>query len=166
MKLPDKAIKYLLATTLCALITAGAFAAAPAAQYREACGTSGWYFAEGYTGGDFDTWILIQNPNAVETTATVRLFTPEGELDPLEVPLGGQTRTSVYLNSVPGLQEGKEVAAEVKAEGSGIIAERAMYFDYGNGRAGGTPPSAPPAPPIIGTCRRATPAASSTPTCC
>jgi len=132
-----KAGKVFLTMALYALFAGGVLASAPAAQYREACGTSGWYFAEGYTGGDFDTWILIQNPNAVETTATVRLFTPEGELDPLEVPLGGQTRTSVYLNSVPGLQEGKEVAAEVKVEGSGIIAERAMYFDYGGGRAGG-----------------------------
>ncbi len=113
-------------------------ALAPAgAGYRAACGATAWYFAEGYTGGDFDTWILIQNPNQVETVATVRLFTPECELDPLMVPLGSETRTTVYLNAVPGLTEGKEVAAQVSVEANGIIAERAMYFSYGGSRAGG-----------------------------
>ena len=58
----------------------------------------------------------------------------------MEVDIAGETRTSIYLNSVPGLEEGAEVATEVTVPGSGIICERAMYFDYESGigaRSGG-----------------------------
>ncbi len=129
--------KFIMATSsiLLFILLAGAFHVA-AGDFNAACGSSGWYFAEGFTGGDFDTWILIQNPNQVDTVATLRFLTPEGELEPLEVPLRGETRTTVYLNALPELGD-REVATEVKVEGSGIVAERAMYFSYGGQRAGG-----------------------------
>jgi hypothetical protein len=123
----------------CLLLVAGALSLAPAGQYEKACPT-GWYFAEGYTGGSFDTWILIQNPFAVDTKASLRFFTTDGDPISMEVDIAGETRTSIYLNSVPGLEEGAEVATEVTVPGSGIICERAMYFDYQSGigeRSGG-----------------------------
>ncbi|MBC7253549.1 MAG: hypothetical protein H5T72_06250 [Actinobacteria bacterium] len=127
----------LLASLLCLFMVPATTVHGAPGDFRAACGTSGWYFAEGFTGGDFDTWILIQNPNQEDTVATLRFFTPAGELQPLEVPLGGETRTTVYLNGLPELEAGCEVATEVRVEGSGIVAERAMYFNYGGRRAGG-----------------------------
>ncbi|NPV59141.1 MAG: caspase family protein [Actinobacteria bacterium] len=129
----------LLAMVLGGLLCAMGAAAAPAEEVKAACGTKGWYFAEGYTGGDFDTWILIQNPNQSDAIAHCRFFTPDGEPITWDVPLQGETRTTVFLNTIPGLEK-KEVAAEVTCEGDGVIAERAMYFSYDSGqgkRAGG-----------------------------
>ncbi len=136
--------KKRLATVLLALVLGGLLcamgaAAAPAQEVKAACGVRGWYFAEGYTGGDFDTWILIQNPNESDDVAHCRFFTPDGEPITKDVPLKGETRTTIFLNTIPGLER-KEVAAEVVCESDGIIAERAMYFSYDAGqgeRAGG-----------------------------
>ncbi len=125
----------ILGLLLCAM---GA-APAPAEEVKAACGTKGWYFAEGYTGGDFDTWILIQNPNQSKATAHCRFFTPDGEPITKDIELNGETRTTLFLNTIPGLEK-KEVAAEITCEGEGVIAERAMYFSYDSGqgkRAGG-----------------------------
>ena len=113
----------------CLLLLTVLPAAASQDGFRAACGQQGWYFAEGYTGGDFDTWILIQNPNQVETTAHLRFFTPDDDPLSMDLPLKGESRNTVYLNDIPELR-GKEVATEVICEGEGVIAERAMYFNY------------------------------------
>ncbi|MBC7247396.1 MAG: hypothetical protein H5T73_06425 [Actinobacteria bacterium] len=121
-------------------VLAGAVApAADGEEFRASCGSTGWYFAEGYTGGDFDTWITIQNPNQTDATAHLRFFLNDGDPVDMDLPLGKETRTSVLLNSIPALKN-KEVATMVTATGDGIIAERAMYFRYEGGgaaRAGG-----------------------------
>ena len=128
--------KVLLIVVLSGLFCAATLAVAPAGEVDAACGTAGWYFAEGYTGGDFDTWILIQNPNETEAIVQLRFFTTDGEPIVKEVSLAGETRYSVYLNSIPELEK-KEVATEVTVkygEQDGIIAERAMYFNYDTGQ--------------------------------
>jgi hypothetical protein len=128
-----------LALALGAMLCATGATAAPAEEVKAACGTKGWYFAEGYTGGDFDTWILIQNPNESDATAHCRFFTPDGEPITMDIELKGETRTTVFLNTIPGLEK-KEVATEITCKGEGVIAERAMYFNYDAGqgkRAGG-----------------------------
>jgi hypothetical protein len=135
-------LKVLIATAFSFVLCLAMVAVAPAGEVNASCGSKGWYFAEGYTGGEFDTWILIQNPNETEAIAQLRFFTPYGEPQVMEVSLAGETRYSVYLNGLPGLEE-TEVATEVTikyAEQDGIIAERAMYFDYSSGigsRVGG-----------------------------
>ncbi|MBU1672581.1 MAG: right-handed parallel beta-helix repeat-containing protein, partial [Actinobacteria bacterium] len=37
-----------------------------------------WYLAEGSTGGDFETWVLVQNPGAVEANISLQYMTPAG----------------------------------------------------------------------------------------
>ena len=132
--------KVLLVAFLGGLFCAATLGVAPAGEVKASCGRTGWYFAEGYTGGDFDTWILIQNPNQTDAVAHLRFFTPKGEPVPMDLPLGKESRKSVYLNTVPGLTN-QEVATEVICEGEGVVAERAMYFNYkdaeGQSRAGG-----------------------------
>jgi hypothetical protein len=127
--------RFLLVLTLSGLLCAAMMAVVAAGEVKTSCGSKGWYFAEGYTGGDFDTWILIQNPNKVETTAHLRFFTPQGEPISMDVKLKKEARFSLLLNNVPGLEK-QEVATEVICDGEGVVAERAMYFNY-YGKAGG-----------------------------
>ncbi|MDD3717512.1 MAG: caspase family protein [Actinomycetota bacterium] len=133
MRGKSKVLKVLLIVVLSGLFCAATVAVAPAGEVNACCGAAGWYFAEGYTGGDFDTWILIQNPNQTDAIAHLRFFTPGGEPISLDLPLDGESRTTVYLNTVPGLER-QEVSTEVKCEGEGVIAERAMYFNYNGGQ--------------------------------
>ncbi len=96
-----------------------------------------WYLAEGYTGGTFETYILVQNPSA--NTADIRYtFMKPGGGDPViktqQVP--PSSRTTLRVNDVPGLA-GTDVSTVVECtNGEGIVAERSMYFDY-YGRNGG-----------------------------
>lgn len=124
-------LKIVLATILTCLLFAAIMPLSSAGEAKISCGTKGWYFAEGYTGGDFDTWILIQNPNKTDAVAHLRFFTPRGEPIKWDLPLGKETRSTVYLNTIPGLEK-QEVATEVVCEGDGVVAERAMYFNYKN----------------------------------
>ncbi|NPV60682.1 MAG: hypothetical protein HPY75_13625, partial [Actinobacteria bacterium] len=48
-----------------------------------------WYLAEGYTGGEFDTWVLVQNPGDEDAKVTLSFQLPPGtSADPinLDVP--------------------------------------------------------------------------------
>jgi hypothetical protein len=139
MRGKSKVLKVLLIMVLSGLFCAATLAVAPAGEVNASCGRPGWFFAEGFTGGDFDTYILIQNPNETEAIAHLRFFTPSGEPIIWDKPLEGESRTSINLKGIPGL-ENQEVATEVICEGEGVIAERAMYFSYDSGqgaRAGG-----------------------------
>lgn len=159
-------VKLLLILVLSGVFCAVTLAAAPAGEVEASCGRTGWYFAEGYTGGDFDTWILIQNPNEEDTVAHLRFFTPSGEPISYDYEIPGLTRYTIYLNDIPGLED-MEVSTEVVCEGSGIVAERAMYFNYDAGsgdRAGGHASIGATRPAAAGTCPRVIPAEGSTPT--
>ena len=92
-----------------------------------------WYLAEGYTGGGFEEFICIANPNSWKTRVTIE-YMVQGEdnrTQQLEVP--ARSRATVRVNDVVG--DGKNVSAKVQGyHGDSIVAERAMYW---NGRAGG-----------------------------
>jgi len=139
MRGKSKFLKVLLIMVMSSLFCITALAVAPAGEVNASCGSAGWYFAEGFTGGEFDTYILIQNPNLTEATAHLRFFTPNGAPLDWDVSLEGESRKSINLEGIPGL-ENQEVATEVICTGEGVIAERAMYFNYDSGagaRAGG-----------------------------
>ena len=94
-----------------------------------------WYLAEGYTGGDFDTWVLVQNPGEEDADVTLSFQLPPGTgADPISFPLPAGTRQSIKLDALPGL-EATDVSTKVTATRP-IVAERAMYFSY-NGKPGG-----------------------------
>ncbi len=93
-----------------------------------------WYFAEGYTGGTFDTWVLVMNPNSSAVTATLNFMKDDGSVvaNQVNIPAGG--RQSVHVDTVPGL-ENANVSTQVVCD-LPVVAERSMYFDY-NGKSGG-----------------------------
>ncbi len=89
-----------------------------------------WYFAEGSTGAsplfDFQTYLLIGNPNASEFDAVVTFFKDNGEQVVHNVPLKANSRTTVFVDAIPGL-ESTSFSFKVIAP-QPVIAERAMYW--------------------------------------
>jgi hypothetical protein len=130
--------KYGIRRLLCVLVAAAmvsAFAlvaAGPAA----ACGYHDWYLPEGYTGGNFDTYILLQNPNGWDAEAEVRFLLEGSASDPLKVELPASSRTTIKVDEEPGMEDAA-FSTMVSAD-SGVVAERAMYFTYEGERAGGS----------------------------
>jgi hypothetical protein len=97
-----------------------------------------WYFAEGYTGPGFDTYLLLLNPGTRPSLTTIT-FCPEGA-EPVaqQYNLPPQYRGTILLNAVPGIA-GKSVSFKVDAARP-VVAERACYFTMGampNGVNGG-----------------------------
>ncbi len=87
-----------------------------------------WYLPEGYTGDDFDTWVLVQNPEPAETQITLTFYTKSQAPIFYEFVLAGNSRETVELDQIPGLSQA-EVSTKVESA-QPVIAERAMYFNY------------------------------------
>lgn len=103
-----------------------ASAAVPAAATR-------WFVAEGATGPNFDTYLLIANPNDTPTTVTIRFLTPEGPYTGT-YPVAANSRLTVFVDEALGAVSGRDalntqidVSAEVSAP-IPIVVERAMYW--------------------------------------
>jgi virginiamycin B lyase len=94
-----------------------------------------WFLAEGCTAGDFETWVLVQNPNASAVTVDLTLLTGNGAQSPAPlqgVSLPAYSRRSFNLG---GYVQSWDVSTEVMALGGSVVCERAVY---GNGRTWGT----------------------------
>jgi hypothetical protein len=73
----------------------------------------------------FDLFYLLQNPQAAVTRATVRFLRPDGSIVTRTYDLAPGSRTTIYVNQVPGLDE-TDVAGDISADAP-IVVERAMY---------------------------------------
>jgi peptidoglycan hydrolase-like protein with peptidoglycan-binding domain len=92
-----------------------------------------WLFGEGYTGPGFSTFILLSNPAAVATVASVT-FEPEGGA-PVNTAVSIPAQGRVSLNGADYVP-GKSFATAVSSS-TGIVAERTMYFTYNSTVTGG-----------------------------
>ena len=114
------------------LMTWGDPGAVPYGSHAEtssaAPGTS-WFLAEGSTVLGFQLFYLLQNPQATPTTATIRYLLPSGVPMVRTYDLPARSRTTIYVNTVPGL-ESTDVSAEITAT-QPIAVERAMYRSGG-----------------------------------
>lgn len=94
-------------------------------------GTS-WYLAEGYTGGGFDTWILLANPGAISAQATINFLKDDGTVTTRTFTVGARSRLNVYANNhVPNAAFATRITSSQP-----IVVERAMYFGPGSARGG------------------------------
>ena len=84
-----------------------------------------WLLAEGSTVLGFQLFYLLQNPGDAVATATVRFLRPSGPPLVRTYQLAPRSRTTLYVNTVPGL-ESTDVSAEITAT-QPIAVERAMY---------------------------------------
>jgi hypothetical protein len=87
-----------------------------------------WYLAEGYTGGKFDTWILVQNPGDSQADVVVSLMKDDGSVVPVGMHMPASSRQTLHVDEVPGCAS-CDVSAKVTSPVP-VVAERAMYFDY------------------------------------
>ncbi|MBU1672650.1 MAG: hypothetical protein KKF41_09495 [Actinobacteria bacterium] len=104
-----------------------------------------WYFAEGYTAGSFDTYLLLQNPQATAANVTVTYMLPGAQTVSGTYQVAPHARYTVKVDDIAGL-ESTELSMKVDSD-IPITSERAMYFDYygrigGHGQAGVPAPSA------------------------
>jgi hypothetical protein len=97
--------------------------------------SNSWYFAEGYTGDSFDTWVLLQNPNDSAALVTLDFMKPDGSIVSRQVSVPARRRHSVHVDEIPGL-EATDVSTRVRSD-LPVVAERAMYFNYGGDKKGG-----------------------------
>jgi len=93
-----------------------------------------WYFAEGYTAGDFDTYILIANPNDSPAHTCLSLQSDDGQKSDVYLTLDAHSRQTVTVENIKGWEQ-KAFSARVRSD-KPVAAERAMYFTY-NGITGG-----------------------------
>jgi hypothetical protein len=106
-----------------------------------------WYFAEGATGGPFDLFYLLQNPNNEVENVDIRFLRPAGAAPVVRsYQLAPRSRTTIYVDhDIPELAA-DEVSAQMTSS-IPIIAERSMYFSSvlpffgGHGSAGVTAPA-------------------------
>lgn len=89
-----------------------------------------WYFAEGAGGTDFNTWILLLNPNADPAQVTVSFLQEKGQSQTVSYRVPPTSRMNVWVNKIVS---GGAVATKIQADRP-IVAERSMY--WANGRAG------------------------------
>jgi hypothetical protein len=92
--------------------------------------TFSWYLAEGYTGGDFDTYVLVQNPGPNDAEVVMTFQLTIGTANAYSFDLAAGTRKTVMLDALPGLADAEVSTKVTSTAGSWIIAERAIYFDY------------------------------------
>ncbi len=104
--------------------------------------TYSWHLAEGYTGGDFDTYVLVQNPGTEIANVTMTFQLETGTAAPMVMTLPAGSRTTVHLDELPGLADASVSTKVTCTNGATINAERSMYFIYygdnlASGKSGG-----------------------------
>ena len=92
------------------------------------------YFAEGYTGEGFRTFLTLANPSNEETMAQIDYFFRNGDWEIQKIAIPAGSRMTVDVNSM--IVVGQEFSIRVVSGGE-VFAERPMYFDYGDGWEGG-----------------------------
>ncbi len=93
-----------------------------------------WYFAEGYTGGGFDEYVLIFNPQEQGTSFEMDIMIPDGSVKTNSYGIGPKSRLTVHIDEIQGMAN-TDVSLRIRSQ-LPVVAERSMYFGY-NGKAGG-----------------------------
>lgn len=89
-----------------------------------------WYLAAGGSRGDFDTWLLVENPGTAPANVKVSFITDSGRVVVQPLFVLPHARTSLYTDPLmPNATYGMRIDSDQP-----IVAERAVYFD--NGKAG------------------------------
>jgi hypothetical protein len=97
---------------------------------------SAFYFAEGYTGPNFQEYLCLGNPNSSAATVEVTYMFNGGGTKDASYSVAANSRTTVDVNSAVGA--GKEVSIRVRSQTANLVAERPMYFNYQGKWTGGS----------------------------
>lgn len=110
-----------------------------------------WLFAEGYTGGRFQEYLVLANFAYADTTANVKLEYQNGTTQSVPVTVKALSQVffdvnNAFAHPLPGCTPTPEVSAEVTASTPSIVVERLMYFHSGTQLSGGTDVIGEPGP--------------------
>jgi hypothetical protein len=86
-----------------------------------------WFLAEGATGSFFNTFVLLVNPNADETTATLTYFTPGGPPITRAHTIGGGRRLTINLADEDPSLASAAISTRVESTRP-ILVERSQYW--------------------------------------
>jgi hypothetical protein len=95
----------------------------PPSQWKSA-----FYFAEGYTGTNFQEYACLENPNTTAAAAWITCMFTDGTSSSQSYSLSPTSRLTVDINQLAGA--GKELSMRVVSTSDDIVAERPMYFNY------------------------------------
>ncbi len=84
-----------------------------------------WYLAEGYTGGGFETWVVLQNPQPRYNNVSMVFMERDGTNTVKQYLLPPRSRFTVLLNAYLGASE---VSVKVRSQ-EPVLVERAMYWN-------------------------------------
>lgn len=94
-----------------------------------------FYFAEGYTGGQFAEYLTVENPSASSVNLIVTFLPTNGAQPTTQYyVIGSTSRFTLLTNQV---MPGQSFSMVVQASAP-VVAERPMYFVYGSGQTGGS----------------------------
>jgi hypothetical protein len=85
-----------------------------------------WRFAEGFTGGDFQTYFLLANPNGSQVVANLSFFLDTGAVVEKTVNIAANKRVTVSARNYLEMSD-KAFATRITSSAP-IVAERAMYW--------------------------------------
>ncbi len=88
--------------------------------------SSTWRFAEGFTGGDFETYFLLANTSGDTVSASFDFFLDSGAVIAKSVSIAPNSRRTVRIRDYPDLLNAA-FATRITSSAP-IIAERAMYW--------------------------------------
>jgi len=108
-----------------------------------------WYLAEGATGGTFDVYYLIQNPDLTRSAdIRIRFLLPSSAPIVTTYTVGPGRRFTKKIDEIPGL-ENTDVSAIIESvNGVPVIVERSMYVSRNDVWSGATNSAAVPAPAL------------------
>ncbi len=87
---------------------------------------STWELAEGCTANGFETWLLMQNPNASAVTVTITYMTATGVINRAPLTMAPGTRVSLLVNN--DVPDNIQVSTKVESSGGPIVVERSTYW--------------------------------------
>ncbi len=114
--------------------TIGAASATGATTLGTGAG-SDWLFAEGYTGANFQEYLVLANFSNAPVTAKVKLEYTNGTTQTIPVSVAAKSQNYFDVNNASshpatGCTPTNSVSAEVTASTASIVAERLMYFHF------------------------------------
>ena len=87
-----------------------------------------WFLAEGATGAFFDLYVLIANPGAADAVVEAVYAKPDGTTVTRQYTVRAHSRFSVYVESIPGLENTPVATTVTSTNAVPIVVERAMYL--------------------------------------
>lgn len=85
-----------------------------------------WMVPEGSTGEGFDSWVLIANPTATATQATVTFMTQTGPAKPFTITVPANSRYTIRVSDYAPNDFHVSTLLQTKGQ---LVVERAMYWD-------------------------------------